>query len=439
MMEVVNSLTEKIFDEFKKCADVLNFYGYAKAEGTKILYEPADGLVFGTKNSADLTKLTMDDIEQLNIKRIPYSKKGKKVLIFSQTHYCQKCLADANPFGAALDDMAQIIGPAVYVADGRSSEKTQGKSLKKTLKKTNSCLVLRAVDGKGNGIGYSITLGRTPVEAATAVCIAEKSAEVELKAKCLGGSHALGTKDAKKLKKDFEKSYSMQTKNPVVPMVTLTDEELELRTQLIKLANKLVEKKLIIGTWGNLSVRLDDENILITPSGISYSELEPLDIAKVNIKTLKAEGANKPSSELSMHAAIYNNREDVKAVIHTHATNSSVFAAACKGIPVPSKEVDAREIFGSVIPIAAYAAPGTRELAANVAAALGDKAGVVMAHHGMCVVGADLQETFDRAILFENTARVSWYDYEEDENLDDDEIEEIDETEAVDDVEEEEK
>ena len=62
-----------------------------------------------------------------------------------------------------------------------------------------------------------------------------------------------------------------------------------------------------------------------------------------------------------------------------------------------------------------------------------------MAHHGMCVVGADLQEAFDRAILFENTARVSWYDYEEDEDLDDEEIEEIDETEAVDDIEEEEK
>ena len=419
MMEVVNNLTEKIFDEFKKCIAILDFYGYAKAEGTKILYEPADGLVFGTKNGADLTKLTMDDIEQLGVKRIPYSKKGKKALIFSQTHYCQKCLADANPFGAALDDMAQIIGPALYVADGRSTEKTQGKSLKKTLKKTNSCLVLRAVDSKGNGVGYSITLGRTPAEAATAVCVAEKAAEVELKAKRLGGSHLLGTKDAKKMKKNYEKNYSLQTKNPVVPMVTLADEELELRTQLIKLANKLVEKKLILGTWGNLSVRLDDENILITPSGISYSELEPLDIVKVNLKTLKAEGANKPSSEISMHVAIYKAREDVKAVIHTHATNSSVFAAACKGIPVPSKEADAREIFGSVIPIAAYAAPGTSELATNVAKALGDGAGVVMAHHGMCVVGADLQETFDRAILFENAARVSWYDYEKDEDEED--------------------
>ncbi len=425
MMEVVNSLTEKIFDEFKKCIEILDAHGYAKAEGTKVLYEPADGLVFGTRNGADLTKLTMDDIEQLNIKRIPYSKKGKKVLIFSQTHYLQKCLADANPFGAALDDMAQIIGPAVYVADGRSSEKTQGKSLKKTLKKTNSCLVLRAVDSKGNGIGYSITLGRTPVEAATAVCVAEKAAEVELKAKRLGGAHTLGTKDAKKMKKDFEKNYSMQTRNPVVPMVELADEELELRAQLIKLANRLVEKKLIIGTWGNLSVRLDDENILITPSGISYSELEPLDIVKVNLKTLKADGSNKPSSELSMHAAVYNSRDDVKAVIHTHAMNSSVFAAACKGIPIPSKEAEALETFGRVIPISAYAAPGTRELATNVASALGDGAGVVMAHHGMCVVGADLQEAFDRAILFENAARVSWYDYEKDE--DEEEVEEDEE------------
>ena len=421
-MDGVRGVTKEVFDSFKECIEILDAYGYAKAEGTRILYEPAEGVVLGTRNGADLVKLKEEDIEELDLKRLPYSKKGKKVMIFSQTYYAQKCLADANPFAASLDDMAQIVGPALYVADGRATSKKPGKSLKKTLKRTNSCLVLRAVDGKGMGIGYTITIGRTPKEAANAVCITEKAAEAEYKAKRLGGSHPLGTKDAKKMKKDYENNYSQQVKKQSVLSPDTSEEEIELRTQLIKYAKRLAEKQLVVGTWGNLSARLDAETILITPSGISYKELEPADIVKVNIKTMKSEGANRPSSELSMHVAIYKEREDVGAIIHAHAKNSSVFAAACKGIAVPSKETKATEVFGSVIPIAAYAAPGTAELASNVAKALGDRAGVIMAHHGMTVCGADLAETFDRAVLLEDAARVAWYEYEDDD--DDDDIEE---------------
>ncbi len=406
----MENITRKIFQQFKDCADILKANGFANAEGTRILFE-ADEKVFGTKIGADIANLKEGDIEEVEMKRLPMSRKGKKAMIFSQTFYCQKCLAEAVPFAASLDDMAQIIGPAVYVADGRTADRSSGKSLKKALKRSNGCLVLRAVDGKGKGIGYSITVGRTLHEAATALTVMEKAAEAEWKSERLGGSKPLDKKEVKAMRQNYEKNYSQQTKAETVP-TDFPAEETELREHLVTYGNKLTEKRLVQGTWGNLSVRLDSETMLVTPSGIDYALLEAGDMVKVNIHTLKAEGVNKPTSELELHAEIYKAREDAGAVVHAHSKYASVFACACKAIPVASKEKDARELFGATIPVAAYALPGTHTLAVNTASALGTGSAVVMAHHGMAVCGKDMRSAFENALKFEETARVSWYDYE---------------------------
>lgn len=396
--------------QFKECADILTANDFAKAEGTRILFE-AEDKVFGTKIGVDLSKLCEEDIEETEIKRLPLSRKGKKAMIYSQTFYCQKCLAEAVPFAASLDDMAQIIGPAVYVADGRTADRSSGKSLKKALKRSNGCLVLRAVDGKGKGIGFSITIGRSLHEAATALTVMEKAAEAEWKSRRLGGSKPLDKKDIKVMRQNYEKNYSLQVK--AEPQITdFSPEESELRTQLVAYGNKLVEKKLVQGTWGNLSVRLDRENMLVTPSGIDYALLEPADMVKVNIHTLKAEGGNKPTSELELHAELYKAREDVGAVVHTHSEYAGVFACACRGIPVEAKDEEGRKVFGGMIPVAEYALPGTHALAVNTASALGTGTAAVMAHHGMAVCGETLDEAFANALKFEDTARISWQDYE---------------------------
>lgn len=406
----MSNINREIFMQFKNCADILTANDFASNEGTRILLE-ADDKVFGTKIGIDIAKLSEEDIEEMEMKRLPLSRKGKKAMIYSQTFYCQKCLAEAVPFAASLDDMAQIIGPAVYVADGRKADRSSGKSLKKALKKSNGCLVLRAVDGKGKGLGYSITIGRSLHEAATALTVMEKAAEAEWKAKRLGGSKPLDKKEVKVMRQNYEKNYSQQTKAEAVP-TEFSPEEAELRKQLVAYGNKLVAKKLVQGTWGNLSVRLDKENMLVTPSGIDYALLEAGDMVKVNIHTLKAEGGNKPTSELELHAEIYKNREDVGAIVHAHSEYACVFAAACKGIPVMSRENEAREVFGEFIPVAEYALPGTHALAVNTASALGTGTAAVMAHHGMVVCGGTLEEAFANALKFEETARISWQDYE---------------------------
>lgn len=423
-------MTENVWKQFKECAEFLSENGFAKAEGTRILFQE-DGKVYGTKHGADISKLTEEDVERLNVKRLPVPKKRENAMIFSQTFYCQKCLAEAVPFATSLDDAAQVIGQGVFVADGRSAEHAAGKSLRKALKKNRGCLVLRAVDGKGKGVGYSITIGKDLREAATALAVMEKAAEAEWKAKRIGGSRPLETKLVLAMKKNYEKNYSKQQKVHTELAADISERELTLRKQIVEYGKLLVEKKLVQGTWGNLSVSLDDENMLITPSGIDYALLTEADIVKVNIETLAEEGANRASSEKELHAEIYKNRADVSAIVHAHSSYASVFACACKGIPVPSKEKEAREIFGSFIPAAEYALAGTHELALNVSAALGEGAAAVMAHHGMVVCGSDIENAFSNALKFEETARIAWYDYEEEEEEDEDEeYEEYEATEA---------
>ncbi|MGC2871838.1 aldehyde dehydrogenase family protein [Ihubacter sp. mB4P-1] len=175
--------------------------------------------------------------------------------------------------------------------------------------------------------------------------------------------------------------------------------EQELRLQLVEYGNKLVESGLVQGTWGNLSVRLDDQYMLVTPSGLDYSRLSAEDMVKVHIETLTYEGSLKPTSEKNLHSAIYHTRPEVSAVIHTHSRFCSVFAAARK--PVPVKDLKMQEVFGDEIPIAEYALPGTELLRDHTVAALGQGAGCLMAAHGMICCGGSMEEAFTRCLQME--------------------------------------
>lgn len=179
--------------------------------------------------------------------------------------------------------------------------------------------------------------------------------------------------------------------------------EQKLREQLVEYGIKLVEKGLVQGTWGNISVRLDDKYMICTPSGLDYNRLTADDMVKVEIATLKHEGKLKPTSEKGLHAAIYQNRPDVGAVIHTHAKYSCVFAAARKPMPVVKEH---REALGQELNLAKYALPGTKALMKNTAEALADNVGAIMANHGMVAVGKDLADALEICEKIEENGRI---------------------------------
>lgn len=402
----------EILKMFRECGEIISGEMLTKDVEPKILFD-AGGKVIATRDGADVSNLQEEDLIVMKMKRLPIVGTGIRAMVYSQTYYCKKCLEEAIPFRASLDDMAQIIGNAVYIADGRKADRAAGKSLKKALKHSNGCMVFRGANSKGKGVGYNITVGRSLKEAATALTVMEKAAAAEWKAGKLGGSVPLEKNDVKAMQRNYLKNYSQQTRQEEsIPLDNFPQEEQELRKQLVHYGNRLADEKLVQGTWGNLSIRLNDDEMLVTPSGIPYDQLTPEDMVKVNFRTLAHTGKNRPTSEKELHAEIYQAREDVGAVVHAHSDYASVFACACKSMPVPSKEKEMRKRFGALIPVAAYAVPGTHQLAANTCAALGEGRAAIMAHHGMVVCGTDMEDAFKAALQFEELGKVSWYEYD---------------------------
>lgn len=169
-------------------------------------------------------------------------------------------------------------------------------------------------------------------------------------------------------------------------------DEREGRELLVEYGKRLLESGLVQGTWGNISVRLDDDYMLTTPSGLDYERVTPDDMVKVEIKTLKFEGETKPTSEKALHAGIYANRQEIGAVIHTHSKYCSIFAASRMPIQVEDKELVGR--LGEVLKIAEYGLPGTSKLTKNTIKALGTSPGCIMSNHGMICCGTDIEDAF---------------------------------------------
>ena len=197
----------------KEVCEVMNKYGKVlvgqeyPVGNAKFILQTEEG-VFATKSNVDFANITEDDIEKLWVKELPIHKAEMKAIVYSQTPSCMQCLKEAKPFPAMLDDMAQIFGPACYIVDGRDGNDSRGKSIFKALKSNVGCLVLKGFNKKGEGLGYTITMGRNLYEAVVATNVLEKSAEVFLLAEKLGGGKPIPKWEAKLMRMVYKKKYS---------------------------------------------------------------------------------------------------------------------------------------------------------------------------------------------------------------------------------------
>lgn len=177
----------------------------------------------------------------------------------------------------------------------------------------------------------------------------------------------------------------------------------DIKQEIIHYGIKIKDTGLIAGTWGNISARFEDR-ILITPSGIEYEELTPKDIIVCDFDGNILEGDLNPSIELTTHIAIYKNRGDVNAIIHTHSVYASAIAAAKKNIPAILE--DMAMVIGGEVRCAKYASPGSEELADNVMEVLEHKNAVLLANHGSYCMGRTLKEAFLTCQVLEKSAQV---------------------------------
>ena len=173
---------------------------------------------------------------------------------------------------------------------------------------------------------------------------------------------------------------------------------------LIATAHKLEAKKLVAGSWGNISVKQGEE-IVITPSGLGYENMQADDLVLIDTEGAVLEGKHVPSSEAKLHTAIYKACPEAGAIIHTHSIYASALAAMHK--PVPAIIEDLVQIIGGRVYCAEYALPGTQELADNAVKALNGKKACLLANHGAVAWGKTLADALMVAEILEKTAQIA--------------------------------
>ena len=166
----------------------------------------------------------------------------------------------------------------------------------------------------------------------------------------------------------------------------------EIREKICEAGRTLLNRGLVSGTWGNLSIRIDTITMAITPSGRNYEDLAAMDVVIMNIETGSFEGNVKPSSEYGLHAEIYKQRPKINAVIHTHQMNASTVAAARREVP-PILD-DMAQVIGPTVRVAPYALPSTRKIVSKTVKALRGRNAALMANHGAVCIGRNIEEAF---------------------------------------------
>lgn len=165
------------------------------------------------------------------------------------------------------------------------------------------------------------------------------------------------------------------------------------REIIIEYGKKMLGAGLTRGTGGNLSIY--DRNLglmAITPSGIPYEEIEPEDVMIMKLDGTVVEGNKTPSSEHAMHEIVYQTREDVGAMLHVHSTFAVTLA--CLNEDLPAVDYMVAYSRGRSVKCAPYASFGKPDLANNAMKTMGTQNAVLLANHGMNVVGPDLPKAF---------------------------------------------
>ncbi|MHC1720282.1 MAG: class II aldolase/adducin family protein [Clostridiaceae bacterium] len=193
-------------------------------------------------------------------------------------------------------------------------------------------------------------------------------------------------------------------------MEELTNLFTEERQQLVDMSMRLYNEHLIVGTWGNISIRVKrngEEFYIVTPSGMEYETTRMEDIVVADKEGRTISGHRKPTSELKMHIKIYEDREEINAIIHTHSTYAT--ACAVVGMGIPMMVEDMIQHIGGNIRIAKYALPGTDELAVNVCHAIEDRKAAILKNHGAIGIGATLKDAYKSCVLTEKSAKILNY------------------------------
>ena len=181
---------------------------------------------------------------------------------------------------------------------------------------------------------------------------------------------------------------------------------MRLRDELVTTARRMSELGLTPGMSGNVSVR-SPVGMLVTPSGMPYSEIVPDDISELDMTGKARPGRRAPSTEWQLHRDILGARQDVAAIVHTHSLYCTTLS--CLRRPIPAIHYMVVLAGSDEIPCAEYATFGSTELALSAVTALRGGNACLLANHGMIALGSSLQAALRLAAEVETLAAQYWH------------------------------
>jgi len=207
------------------------------------------------------------------------------------------------------------------------------------------------------------------------------------------------------IRKILEAGSMLPFVSTVLPFVkrSLSPEQ-QLRLDLVQYGRMLHAQGFVAATDGNLSIRLSNDRVLVTPTGFSKGMMQSEDMVVVNMAGEKVIGDCKPTSEIAMHLTIYKMRPDVGAVVHAHPCTATAFASA--GIALDQALCSEIVITLGAVPLAPYATTGTRELSDSLKPFIPWHDAILMANHGVVTYGVDLQQAYMRMESVEHYAKI---------------------------------
>jgi L-fuculose-phosphate aldolase len=181
--------------------------------------------------------------------------------------------------------------------------------------------------------------------------------------------------------------------------------EKELREDIVQIGKLVFQKGWVAANDGNITIRLDQDRVLCTPTGVSKGMMHPDDLIICDLQGNKLEGRKERTSEIAMHLLVYSMRSDVKSVVHAHPPVATGFATAGRALNLALlPEV----IIGlGCVPLADYGLPGTPALTEGMLPFIPKYDSILMANHGAVCYGPDAYTAYFRMETTEHYARIA--------------------------------
>lgn len=183
--------------------------------------------------------------------------------------------------------------------------------------------------------------------------------------------------------------------------------EWKVKEQICEIGRRVWVRGFVASNDGNFSVRVGEDRVLATPTMISKGFMQPEDIVTLDLSGRQLDGHRQPTSETRLHLGIYQERPEVKAVVHAHPPYATAFAVARE--PVPKCVLPEVEIFLGEIPIAQYETPGSQAFADTLKPLLKDFNLFLLANHGALALGADIEQAYYRMETVDHYCRILLY------------------------------